>query len=220
MSARRPSRRAPQSRDAAKTRRAAAPKRAVASAKRAKPAARKPALAIVRGSVHAAHAQPPRPVGFAIVTVSDTRRGRDDVSGARAHELIDGAGHEVVRRAWVHDDVKGIRRVLQDVLALDAVDAVVVTGGTGLAPRDVTPEAVEPLYDRALPGFGERFRARSAEQVGAAAWLSRASAGVVRGRLVVLLPGSTAAVDLALRELLLPEIVHAVRLLGRFDTGE
>ena len=87
--------------------------------------------------------------------------------------------------------------------------------GTGVSPRDRTPEALAPLLERELPGFGERFRHRSFEQVGAAAWLSRAGAGVARGRLIVFLPGSTAAVELALDELLLPELVHVLRLLGR-----
>jgi molybdenum cofactor biosynthesis protein B len=96
------------------------------------------------------------------------------------------------------------------------VDAVVLTGGTGVAPRDVTPDAVEPLLDRPLPGFGERFRALSWETVGSAAWLSRAGAGVARGRLVVYLPGSAGAVRQALESLLIPELVHVVRLLGRF----
>ncbi len=181
---------------------------------------RGPALGVVRGAEHAAHALPPRPIGCAIVTVSDTRRGRDDRSGARAQEMLELAGHEVVRRAWVHDDVPALRKVVRGVLALDAVDVVIVTGGTGMAPRDVTPEALAPLLERPLPGFGEQFRARSAGQVGAAAWFSRAAAGVARGRLLVMLPGSTPAVELALRELLLPELVHAVRLLGRFDTGD
>jgi molybdenum cofactor biosynthesis protein B len=159
-------------------------------------------------------------VGVAIVTVSDTRRGRDDRSGAVAHELVEHWGHEVIRRAWVRDEIAEIRRTVRALLRLAAVDAVIVTGGTGMAPRDVTPEAVAPLLERRLPGFGEAFRARSVAQVGPAAWFSRATAGVGRGRLVVLLPGSPAAVELALRELLLPELVHAVRLLGRFPTQE
>jgi molybdenum cofactor biosynthesis protein B len=179
-----------------------------------------PTLAVVRGSVHAPNAVAPRPVGIAIVTVSDTRRGREDRSGALAHELLERAGHEVVRRAWVHDDVAEIRKTVRAVLKLSAVDAILVTGGTGMSARDVTPEALAPLLERELPGFGEAFRSRSAQQVGAAAWFSRATAGVAHGRLLVMLPGSTAAVELALRELLLPELVHAVRLLGRFDTGD
>ncbi|MEO5987346.1 MAG: MogA/MoaB family molybdenum cofactor biosynthesis protein [Candidatus Eisenbacteria bacterium] len=158
----------------------------------------------------------PRPVGCAILTVSDTRRGDDDRSGARMHELLERAGHRVTRRAWSRDDRRAIRAAASALLRRKDTDVVLVTGGTGMAPRDVTPEALTPLYQKTLPGFGEQFRARSVKQVGAAAWFSRAEAGVARGRLLVLLPGSTAAVELALKELLLPELVHAVRTLGRF----
>jgi molybdenum cofactor biosynthesis protein B len=108
--------------------------------------------------------------------------------------------------------------MVRDALKDAAIDVALVTGGTGIAPRDRTPEAVRPLLEIELPGFGERFRARSVEQIGEAAWLSRTFAGVARGRLVVVLPGSPAAVDLALREVLLPELGHALRLLGRFST--
>jgi len=181
--------------------------------------AKRAPLSIVRPPEHAQRQKPPRPIGCAIVTVSDTRRGFDDRSGARAHELIERAGFEVVRRAWVHDDRGPIRRAVAALLRLRAVDCVIVTGGTGMAKRDVTPEALAPLIQRELPGFGEMFRARSVEQIGAAAWFSRATAGVANGRLLVMLPGSTAAVELALEKLLLPELAHAVRLLGRFQPG-
>ncbi len=160
----------------------------------------------------------PRPVGVAILTVSDTRTAASDGSGARAQALIEAAGHRVVSRAWSRDDVAAIRRAARTALARADCDALVVTGGTGPAPRDVTPEAFAPLVRKWLPGFGELFRAASTRQVGTAAWLSRAEAGVARGRLVVLLPGSTRAVELALTEILLPELPHAVRLLGRFPT--
>jgi len=166
-------------------------------------------------SEHARGQKAPRAIGVAIITVSDTRRGADDTSGALAEQLLSGSGASVTR-AWVNDDVTAIRRAVRAALAKRAVDVVLLTGGTGLAPRDVTPEAVEPLLDRALPGFGERFRALSAREVGSAAWLSRTGAGVARGRLVVYLPGSSGAVRQALTELLIPELTHAVRLLGRF----
>ncbi|HVP14796.1 MAG TPA: molybdenum cofactor biosynthesis protein B [Terriglobales bacterium] len=162
----------------------------------------------------------PRPVSCAVITVSDTRRGREDTAGARIERLILRAGHRVATRAWVKDEPAALRRAARAALARPDVDALVVTGGTGLGPRDRTPEALAPLVERAVPGFGELFRVVSVHQVGPAAWLSRAEAFVARGRLVVLLPGSLAAVDLALRELLLPELVHAVRMLGRFRTSE
>lgn len=169
-----------------------------------------------RGREHARDQRPPRLVGVAIITVSDTRRGADDSSGALAERLLTRKDCTVVARAWVRDDVRAIRAALRRALARAGVDAVVLTGGTGVATRDVTPEAVAPMLERALPGFGERFRALSARTVGSAAWLSRAGAGVARGRLVVYLPGSSGAVRQALTELLIPELVHVVRLLGRF----
>jgi molybdenum cofactor biosynthesis protein B len=162
----------------------------------------------------------PRPVGCAIVTVSDTRGRGDDQSGDLLRRRVERGGHRVVWRQWVIDDAPAIRRVVRAALARSDVDAVLVTGGTGVAPRDVTPEAVASLVQRWLPGFGELFRALSYREVGGAAWLSRAAAGVARGRLLVILPGSPAAVRLAADRLLVPELAHAARLLGRFKRGE
>jgi molybdenum cofactor biosynthesis protein B len=174
---------------------------------------RRPARA--RTGEHASAQRVTRPVRVAVITVSDTRRGEHDTSGATIAQMLAHAGHAVSARAWVKDDVRAIRAALRRALARRDADVVVVTGGTGIAPRDVTPEAVEPLLERVLPGFGERFRAVSWASVGPAAWLSRAGAGVARGRLVVYLPGSVGAVRDALEQLLIPELVHAVRLLGR-----
>ncbi|HTK32652.1 MAG TPA: MogA/MoaB family molybdenum cofactor biosynthesis protein [Candidatus Saccharimonadaceae bacterium] len=174
-------------------------------------------MAVKRGArrVHAHAADATRPAVCAVITVSDSRRGRDDTSGAALTALLERAGHVVAMRGWVGDDAAAIRRAVRESLARADVDAVLITGGTGIAPRDVTPEAVAPLLDRTLPGFGEAFRVFSLSDVGPAAWLSRAGAGVARGRLVVWLPGSRRAVTLALRRVLLPELGHAVRLLGR-----
>ena len=111
--------------------------------------------------------------------------------------------------------MRSIRATARAALADRSVDALIVTGGTGPAPRDVTPDALEPLIDRPFAGFGELFRALSYAEVGSAAWLSRAGAGVVGNRLVFWLPGSPAGTRLALDELILPELGHALRLLGR-----
>ncbi|HYM80729.1 MAG TPA: molybdopterin-binding protein, partial [Candidatus Limnocylindria bacterium] len=161
----------------------------------------------------------PRPIGCAVITVSDTRGRGDDPSGDALARLLERAGHRIVARAWIRDEPGPLRRAARAALARPAVDVVVVTGGTGVAARDRTPESLEPLMEKRLPGFGERFRALSERQVGSAAWLSRAEAGIARGRLLVLLPGSTAAVTLAARRLLIPELGHVVRLLGRFPGG-
>ena len=136
-------------------------------------------------------------VRCALITVSDTRGRADDTSGDVLEQELTRGGHSVISRGWVRDDRPAIRRAVESALDTPQVDAVLLTGGTGLAPRDVTPEAVAPLAERRLPGFGELFRMLSYREVGAAAWLSRAEAIVARGKLVVFLPGSTAAVRLA-----------------------
>jgi molybdenum cofactor biosynthesis protein B len=151
--------------------------------------------------------------------VSDTRGPDDDPGGDRAAGRIAAEGHEVTARAWVRDEPARIRAAVRAALRNPELDLVVLTGGTGVSPRDRTPEAVAPMLQKSLPGFGELFRLRSLDQVGTAAWLSRAGAGVVSGRLVVYLPGSPAAVDLGLREVLLPELPHLLRMLGRIPSG-
>ncbi len=167
---------------------------------------------------HASSGAAPRPVTCAIITVSDTRRGAEDTSGATIERLLVAEGHRVAVRAWVKDDAPAIRRATGAALRRREVDVVLVTGGTGVAPRDVTPEALAPLVERALPGFGEVFRVFSLADVGTAAWLSRAGAGIANGRLLVWLPGSRRAVELALKRVLLPELAHLIGLLGRFPT--
>jgi molybdenum cofactor biosynthesis protein B len=154
----------------------------------------------------------PATLGFAVLTVSDSRASADDVSGQALRQLAEGAGHRVERSEIVADDVAAIRAALRRLLALPGVDVVLLTGGTGFSPRDLTLEAVGPLLDRRVEGFGELFRMLSYRQVGAAAMLSRAAAGLIGERAVFLLPGSPKAVTLAMEELILPEVGH---LLGQ-----
>lgn len=154
-------------------------------------------------------------LGYAAVTVSDTRSATDDVSGRRIEELVGGAGHRLEERVLVPDHPAEIRAAVQGLLSRPEVDVVVLTGGTGFAPRDVTLEAVAPLFERTVEGFGELFRVLSFEQVGAAAMLSRATAGTVGRRLVFVLPGSPKAVELAMERLILPEAGHLVGQLTR-----
>jgi molybdenum cofactor biosynthesis protein B len=147
--------------------------------------------------------------------VSDTRTAANDRSGDALARGVTRAGHEVVARVRVRDEIAAIRRAVRAGLTRARVDAVLLTGGSGIAARDRTPEAVRPLLSGELPGFGELFRWLSYRQVGSAAWLSRAGAGVAKNRLVVWLPGSTRAVELAVRRLIAPELDHALRVLGR-----
>lgn len=147
-------------------------------------------------------------VPTAVVTVSDTRTPETDSGGDRVAALLAGAGHPVVSREIVPDAAERIAAAARACLARDEVRAVILTGGTGIAPRDVTPEAIEPLLERVVPGFGELFRTLSYEDIGSAALLSRALAGIVGGKLVFVLPGSRGAVELAMERLILPEIGH------------
>jgi molybdenum cofactor biosynthesis protein B len=158
----------------------------------------------------------PAVLGFATLTVSDTRSEGDDASGRAIRALISGAGHRVLDSTLVRDDVEEIRAAVRRLLALPGVDVLVTTGGTGFSPRDVTLEAVGPLLERPVEGFGELFRMLSYSQVGAAAMLSRAAAGLAGRdagtRALFLLPGSPKAVTLAMEALILPEAAH---LLGQ-----
>jgi molybdenum cofactor biosynthesis protein B len=167
-----------------------------------------------------AHAGGHAAVGCAIVTVSDTRTKQDDLSGDALNQGLLAAGHTVVARAWVRDQVTAIRRAVRAALAKRAVSAVILTGGTGVAPRDVTPQALEPIITMPLPGFGEVLRALSYPEIGSAAWLSRTTAGIARGKLVICLPGSPAAVRFALEKLIVGELPHVMRLLGRIPVKE
>ena len=150
----------------------------------------------------------PALVPTAVITVSDTRTPESDTGGARVAELLAREGHPVVAREIVPDEPAAIAAALRQTLRRDDARAVILTGGTGVAPRDVTPDAVEPLLERVVPGFGELFRALSFEEIGSAAMLSRALAGLASGRVVFVLPGSRGAVQLAMEKLVLPEIGH------------
>jgi len=162
---------------------------------------------------HAAHhhrRDAAQAVPTAVITVSDTRTLETDTGGRCAAELLAAAGHPVAWREIVKDDAREIAAAVRRALAREDLRALVLTGGTGVAPRDVTPDAVTPLLERILPGFGELFRALSYQQIGSAALLSRALAGVASGKPVFVLPGSRAAVQLALEKLVLPELGHLV----------
>ncbi len=151
-----------------------------------------------------------------VFTVSDSRTLATDESGALIERLLIEAGHVVVVRQLLTNDEAPLRSALEAALARDDVDAVLCTGGTGLGSRDRTVDVVRPLLERELPGFGELFRMLSyLEQIGAAAMLSRAFAGAARGKFVAVMPGSRAAVELAMTRLLVPELKHALRELRR-----
>ena len=154
-------------------------------------------------------------VGIQIITVTDTRDAAQDRSGAALTEIFVAAGHDVRPTVLVKDDAREINAAIGMAETDDAIRAIVLNGGTGVARRDVTIEAVTPLLEKILPGFGELFRMLSWEEIGAAALLSRAIAGTRGRRILFALPGSTAAVRLAAEKLIVPELGHLVRELDK-----
>ena len=141
-----------------------------------------------------------------VLTISDSRDLSTDKSGALLEELCTQAGHDVTLRQVIPDDLVQIRETVKEWASDASVNAILVTGGTGITQRDVTPEAVEALYDKTLPGFGELFRHLSYAEIGTACIQSRASAGLIGRTVVFLMPGSTGACRLAAQGIILPQL--------------
>ncbi len=148
------------------------------------------------------------PVTVALVTVSDTRTPENDENGSYLREQFAQLGHNIVDYAIVKDEPDQVEAVLERMAAQERVQIILFNGGTGIAPRDTTYDVIARKLQKTLPGFGELFRMLSFQQVGAAAMLSRATAGVYKGKLVFSMPGSPKAVRLALEQLILPELNH------------
>jgi molybdopterin adenylyltransferase len=167
-------------------------------------------LAQPQSSVEEHRAEAPAALRIAVLTISDTRDESEDISGRWIKDALGEAGHEVTESAVVRDEPVAIVEQVLNWADREEIDAVISTGGTGIAPRDRTPEALAEIFDRTLDGFGELFRMLSYHEIGSAAMLSRATAGTVRGKPVFALPGSKNAVRLAMERLILPEIGHVV----------
>ena len=164
-------------------------------------------------SEHRAYA--PDVVSACVLTVSDSRTPDDDTSGDLIVELLEQAGHRIAKRTIVRDDPSAIRSELEHAIADPAVDCALVTGGTGVSPRDNTVGTATSLLDKQLPGFGELFRQLSFEEIGPAAMLSRALAGTTATTAIFVMPGSRGAVRTAMTRLILPELPHIVGQLRR-----
>ena len=143
---------------------------------------------------HINESQPIKPVRIAVLTVSDTRDEESDTSGHVLAERVKAAGHELADRAIVKDSIVEIREKIEGWVASGFVEAIITTGGTGITGRDVTPEAVEPIFDKKIDGFSVIFHLVSYQSVGLSTLQSRATAGIVRGVFVFCLPGSNGAV--------------------------
>lgn len=155
-------------------------------------------------------ADAPKSVRCAVITVSDTRTEAEDSSGRHIVDALEAAGHTVELYRIVKDEPAEIRQALEDASASGTIRAVLINGGTGLAPRDRTYETIAAMIEKRMDGFGELFRMLSYEEIGAAAMLSRTVAGLYRGMIVFSMPGSTGAVRLAMEKLIVPELAHVV----------
>ena len=145
-----------------------------------------------------------------VITVSDSRDESTDTSGRTIKQFLSGEGHHAAGYRIVKDEPLEIAALLEEALGKADVEAVIVNGGTGIAPRDGTYEVVSRFLDKKLDGFGEIFRYLSYLDIGSAAIMSRAAAGTARGKVLISLPGSKGAVTLAMEKLILPEIRHMV----------
>lgn len=153
-------------------------------------------------------------IRYAQLTISDSREVLEDGSGRLIQRLLNEAGYQRVEYLLLKNDFTAIQEEVKRLLQAD-LELIVTTGGTGIGRKDLTIEAIEPLLEKTLPGFGELFRAFSYAEVGSAAFLSRALLGTAGGKVVVCLPGSEGAVQLALTKLLIPELPHLIWVASR-----
>jgi molybdopterin adenylyltransferase len=144
----------------------------------------------------------------AVITLSDTRTPDTDTSGSRIRQLLHEHGHTLAQYHLIPDNPQQLLSLLDQLLTRDDIDVILTNGGTGISRRDQTITVIDKLLDQPLPGFGELFRMLSYQQIASGAMLSRATAGIARGRLLFVMPGSTKAVDLAMTRLILPELKH------------
>lgn len=152
-------------------------------------------------------------VSCAVITASDTRNEETDTSGKKIKDLLAERHHVVSSYQILKDEPAQISAAVRTLLDRSDVDAIIINGGTGIAPRDTTFEAIQGLLEKEIPGFGELFRMLSYQDIGSAAMMTRATAGVAKGKIVVSLPGSTGAVELGMTKLVLPELGHMLFVL-------
>ncbi len=148
---------------------------------------------------------------LAVMTVSDTRTFENDTSGALIVSMAEAAGHRIADRVIVADEPEQMTPLLRSFSEREGLHAILITGGTGISPRDQTYETVTALLTKPLPGYGELFRMLSYAEIGPACLLSRAVGGLIGDRVVLVMPGSRAAVELAMGKIILPELPHIVR---------
>ena len=153
----------------------------------------------------------PRSVTCAVLTISDSRTEAEDESGKLIRERLSSNGHSVVDHAILRNEPVAIREKIGELVGREHVKVIITSGGTGVSHRDVTVDTVEPMLEKRLDGFGQLFRSLSYEEIGTGSILSRATAGVIGGKVVLCFPGSLGAATLAMDRIILPEIGHLVR---------
>ncbi len=157
----------------------------------------------------------PKSIGCMVITCSDTRTPDTDTSGQAIHKLLRQFGHEVVSYHLVKDEPAQITDRIKEGLTNDAIQAIIINGGTGISKRDSTFEAVDAMLEKRLVGFGEIFRYLTYMDIGSSAIMSRATAGIIKGRILFSTPGSENAVRMAMEKLILPELGHLVKELSK-----
>ena len=153
----------------------------------------------------------PSSVSCAVVTISDSRTEEDDESGLLLKQKLADSGHRIIAYSIIKDDAGAISQKLKELLTQQELEVIITSGGTGVGRRDVTVETVSPILDKKLDGFGELFRSLTYQEIGTGSIMSRAIAGVAGGKVIICLPGSPAATNLAMDKIILPEIGHMVR---------
>ncbi|WP_425616302.1 molybdenum cofactor biosynthesis protein B [Anatilimnocola sp. NA78] len=166
--------------------------------------------------IHEQHQQQaPVSLAVAVITVSDTRTAETDTGGQTVIDHLQAAGHQLAARHIIKDDPGPMRELLLQLAERSEIAAILLTGGTGISSRDQTFETVSALLEKPLPGYGELFRQLSYAEIGPAAILSRATGGVMRGKVVLTMPGSPNGVRLAMEKIIIPQLRHLVREAGR-----
>jgi len=166
-------------------------------------------------AVHEHKSQAPRQAGCVVITCSDTRTPQSDTSGYRIMVMLRDAGHSVASYQIVKDEPSKIKAAIKKAVKNKKVQAIIINGGTGIAKRDSTFEAIEGLLEKKLDGFGEVFRALTYQEIGSPAIMTRATAGTYKGRIIFSTPGSENAVKLAMEKLILPELGHILQQLSK-----
>ncbi|MFC2022067.1 molybdenum cofactor biosynthesis protein B [Chloroflexota bacterium] len=153
----------------------------------------------------------PASVNCAVLTISDSRTERNDESGKLIRQKLSQSGHKVMSYAILKNEADSVRQKIEELLRQEKLQVIITSGGTGVSHRDITVETIYPILEKKLDGFGELFRFLSHQEIGTASIMSRAIAGAVGGKVILCIPGSPGAANLAMDKIILPEIGHMVR---------